>query len=67
MILFLSITLQQKGGDDWRAFLHWADTDKKIEYELRGYGSLPGEAANDAWKRYNEKRDEFVTYEGPWE
>jgi hypothetical protein len=65
MIHFLNITVQCKGGDDFRAFLDWADSDTMTSYQLRGYGDTPGKAADDAWARYNEDRDSYT--EGSWE
>ena len=66
MIHFLNITIQQKSNDDWRAFLHWADSSTMTRYELRGYGATPAEAANDAWKKYNDDRDLYIADEGLW-
>jgi hypothetical protein len=65
MIHFLNITVQCKGGDDFRAFLDWADSDTMTAYQLRGYGDTPGKAADDAWTKYNEDRDSYT--EGSWE
>lgn len=65
MIHFLNITLQQKSKNDWRAFLDWADSDTMSRYQLRGYGSTPGEAADDAYAKYNGNRDAYV--EDSWE
>lgn len=67
MIHFLQITLQAKSiNEDWRAFLDWADSDTMQVYQLRGYGSTPSEAANDAWTKYNECRDLFITDSWEW-
>lgn len=67
MIHFLNITIQCKSNDDWRAFLHWADSSTMTRYELRGYGTTPAEAADDAWKNYNgEHRELYITDEGLW-
>jgi hypothetical protein len=66
MIHFLNITIQSKASDDWRAFLDWADDSTMTRYQLRGYGSTPGEAADDAWKRYNEDRDFYIEDESVW-
>jgi hypothetical protein len=66
MILFLNITIQCKGGDDFRAFLDWADTDTVTRYQLRGYGDTPGKAADDAWTRYRGDRNSYISHEEYW-
>jgi len=66
MIHFLNIIIQCKGGDDFRAFLDWADDECMIRYQLRGYGDTPGKAADDAWTKYNENRDTNIAYESMW-
>jgi hypothetical protein len=54
MIHFLNITIQNKGGDDFRAFLEWTDSETMSLYEIRGYDDTPGKAADDAYARYTE-------------
>ena len=66
MIHFLKITVQSKASDDFRAFLDWADSDTMTRYQLRGYGSTPGEAATDAWNKYNDDRDFYVEHKEEW-
>jgi hypothetical protein len=66
MIHFQKITIQQKSPGDWRAFLDWADSDTMTVFQLRGYGATPGEAADDAWRRYGEDRDEYIDAYWPW-
>ena len=66
MIIFLNITVQCKGGDDFRSFLEWADAAIMVKYKLRGYGDTPGKAADDAWTRFNEDRDGYVCHEEQW-
>ena len=66
MIHFLNITVQSKGAGDFRAFLEWADDKTMTRYELRGYGDTPGKAADEAWSRYDEDRDFYVTREEMW-
>lgn len=66
MIKFLSITIQEKGTDDYRAFLDWANKSTMTRYQLRGYGATPHAAAEDAWKKYNEDRDFYIEHEEPW-
>lgn len=65
MIHFNQIAIQKKAENDWRAFLNWSDSEAMIQYQLRGYGSTPGEAADDAYAKYNEDRDYYV--EDSWE
>ena len=67
MIHFLNITLQAKSEkEDWRAFLDWADSNTMTRYQLRGYGTTPGEAADDAWRKYSEDRNSYVEDESVW-
>jgi hypothetical protein len=65
MIHFNQIAIQKKSENDWRAFLNWSDSETMMQYQLRGYGSTPGEAADDAYAKYNEDRDYYV--EDSWE
>jgi hypothetical protein len=69
MIHFMSITIHEKGkGDDYRAFLNFADRETMTAYEIRGYGNTPGAAADDAYARYDsEDRYYHVTDEWEWE
>ena len=68
MIHFMSITIHEKGkGDDYRAFLHFADRETMTAYEIRGYGDTPGKAADDAYAHYeSEDRYYHVTDEWEW-
>lgn len=67
MIHFLNITIQEKGkGDDYRAFLDWADDETMTVYQIRGYGDTPGKAADDAYARYEEDREWYVTDHWEW-
>lgn len=66
MIHFLNITIQRKGGDDFRAFLDWADSETMTQYQLRGYGDTPGRAADDAWAKYERDRDYYIEGECEW-
>ncbi|MBT8196348.1 MAG: hypothetical protein KJO64_07960 [Bacteroidia bacterium] len=51
---FQNIVLQSKDDStDWRAFVHCIDKDDN-EWELRGYGNNPGEAAEMAWDMYKD-------------
>jgi hypothetical protein len=66
MIHFLKITVQEKGrGEDYRAFLDWADSETMTVYQIRGYGSTPGQAADDAYAKYDEDRERYT--EDKWE
>lgn len=69
MIHFLNITIQCKSltDNDWRAFLDWADSETMTRCQLRGYGTDPGAAATDAWRKYNEDRDFYCEDEWKWE
>jgi hypothetical protein len=70
MIHFLNITIQNKGGDDFRAFLEWgskADSETMCLYEIRGYGDTPSKAADDAYAKYMEDREYYSNYQGVWE
>ena len=66
MIHFLNITIQSKGVDDFRSFLDWADSDTMTRYQLRGYGDTPGKSADDAWTKYHEDRDSYISHEEEW-
>lgn len=67
MIHFLNITIQQKSDNDWRSFLDWADSTTMTRYQLRGYGSSPSEAADDAWTKYTQDRDFYIEEVMEWE
>lgn len=64
---FLKITIQEKGSDDYRAFLDFADRETMMVYQIRGYGGTPGDAANDVWVRYKDDPWYEVTDSWPWE
>jgi hypothetical protein len=67
MIHFLKITVQEKGkGDDYRAFLDWADSDTMTVYQIRGYGDTPGKAADNAYAKYEEDREFYAEDEWVW-
>jgi hypothetical protein len=68
MIHFLKITVQEKGkGDDYRAFLDWADSETMTVYQIRGYGDTPGKAADDAYAKYEEDREFYAEDKWVWE
>lgn len=58
-IMFVQLVIQQKGENDYRAFLVWRDDG--IDYELRGYGQNPLCACDDAWMKFKEDK-EFHSY-----
>jgi len=68
MIHFLTIKINEKGqGEDYRAFLTFADSDTMMAYEIRGYGSTAGSAADDAYARYaGPDRETFVSDQWDW-
>jgi hypothetical protein len=68
MIHFLTIKINEKGqGEDYRAFLTFADSDTMMAYEIRGYGNTPGSAADDAYTRYaGPDRETFISDQWDW-
>lgn len=65
-IHFLTITINEKGiGEDYRAFLTFAERDTMTVFEIRGYGDTPGKAADDAYAKY--KEDPYFYVEDSWE
>lgn len=68
MIRFLKITVQEKSkGEDYRAFLDWADSKTMTVFQLRGYGDTPGKAADDAYAKYEDDRDSYIEDQWGWE
>jgi hypothetical protein len=68
VIHFQRIIIQEKGkGEDYRAFLDWGDSTIMMCYQIRGYGSTPGQAANDAYAKYEEDRERYTEDEWKWE
>lgn len=51
-VSFLQMKIQEKSSNDWRSFLSFYSKETDVIYGLRGYGSTPGEAADDAWKTF---------------
>lgn len=51
---FINIQLEEKNENEWRAFLRFIDYEENLILGIRGYGSSPGEAADDAWADYQE-------------
>lgn len=59
---FQDIVIQSKDDkEDFRAFLHCKDSDGS-SWEIRGYGSTAGQAADDAWERYQTGEDHWSCY-----
>jgi len=54
-VVFLQMKIQEKCSIDWRSFLSFYSKETNVIYGLRGYGSTPGEAADDAWKTFNDE------------
>jgi hypothetical protein len=65
MIRFLTITVQQKARDDYRAFLDCGDDEEMMVYQIRGYGDTPGKAADDAYCKFQGDRELHI--QGQWE
>ncbi len=63
---FCTITINRKGSDDYRAFLHWADRGTMLLYEIRGYGATAGQAADSAYNYYVTARDQHSDCVGEW-
>ena len=67
---FLKIVVQLKGAPqdaDWRAFLQWVDRNTMTVHEMRGYGKTPGNAADDAYARFNDPETDPEYYtEDSW-
>ena len=56
---FGNIVVQSKDDlEDFRSFAHVQDEDGNW-WELRGYGRTAGEAAQNAWNRYQEPTEEW--------
>lgn len=67
MIHFLEIVVREKGEDDYRAFLDWADDSCMKRYQLRGYGKTPSFAVDDAFQKYNSAdRDFYIEHVEEW-
>ena len=54
-VSFLQMQIQEKCSNDWRSFLSFYSEETNVIYRLRGYGSTPGEAADDAWKWFSDE------------
>ena len=54
-VSFLKMVIEEKCCNDWRAFLSFYSRETNVVYGLRGYGSTPGEAADYAWKKFNDE------------
>ena len=67
MVHFGNITVQCKDLDDWRAFLSWIDTERNMIYDIRGYGTTPGAAADDAYSKYCEDRELYTDSGTVWD
>lgn len=54
-VSFLQMIIQEKCSTDWRSFLRFFSKETGVIYQLRGYGTTPGEAADNAWKTFNDE------------
>ena len=65
---FLQIVVNCKSipDNDWRSFLQWANRDEMMVYEIRGYGSSPGEASEDAYKKFNDDPEFYAEDQWEW-
>jgi hypothetical protein len=69
-VSFLEMIINEKCSNDWRSFLSFYSKETNVVYRLRGYGSTPGEAADDAWKTFNDEElrwfgiDRYEKWEG---
>jgi len=64
---FLCITINEKGQEDYRAFLEWGDSETMLRYQIRGYGGTPGKAADDAYAKWLEDPEVHAEYSEVWE
>ena len=64
---FLQVVVQAKSepDNDWRAFLHWADPEEMMVYEIRGYGDSACAAMTDAQQKFAD--DPFDNASDYWE
>ena len=58
-VSFVQMIVQEKCSNDWRSFLSFYSKETNVIYGLRGYGSTPGEAADNAWEKFN---DEYLRW-----
>ena len=58
-VSFVQMIVQEKCSNDWRSFLSFYSKETDVIYRLRGYGSTPGEAADNAWETFN---DEYLRW-----
>lgn len=63
---FLGITINEKGQEDYRAFLEWGDSKTMLRYQIRGYGDTPGKAADLAYVRWLEDPEYYSEHQMIW-
>jgi hypothetical protein len=51
-VKYMGLDAQEKGAEDWRAFLYFMLDG--VQFELRGYGNTSNAAKRDALRRYND-------------
>lgn len=67
---FIEIIVRAKSevDNDWRSYIRFGSKETMEVFEVRGYGSSPGEAAENAWERYNDPELRFFEFSvEPWE
>jgi hypothetical protein len=60
---FIQLTVQEKGPEDFRAFVYYKESVCSDTYELRGYGSSVLAACDDAMSRFFEHESELENIE----
>jgi len=60
---FIQLTVQEKGPEDFRAFVYYKESDCSDTYELRGYGLSVIGACADAMSRFFEHESELENIE----
>jgi hypothetical protein len=62
--ILLQIVIQEKGSDDYRSFaiVKHPNGDR---WELRGYGSTPGKAADHVYDRFEQEPEQWEFYGHP--
>lgn len=67
---FIEIVVRAKSeaDNDWRSYIRFGSKETMQVFEVRGYGSSPGRAAENAWKRYKDPELRFFEFSvEPWE
>jgi hypothetical protein len=64
---FIQLTVQEKGPEDFRAFVYYKESVCSDTYELRGYGSSVIGACADAMSRFSELEAEAELENVEWQ